>query len=125
VQQGYDLNEPLLAMAVPRAKGPLPAVDTFATVDAENVIIDTVKRAEDSEALIVRLYEAYGQRGNAALTFARKPKKITECDLMEENDTKVSLRGSTVRFQIAPYEIRTFKSSSENLAPGGRQESGD
>lgn len=109
VQQGYDLNDPLLAVTAPRTKGPLPTADAFATVDAENVIIDTIKRAEDSDALIVRLYEAYGQRGDAALTFARRPKKITECDLMEENDIKVAFKGNTIRLKILPFEIRTFK----------------
>jgi alpha-mannosidase len=109
VQQGYALNCPLLAVAVKGVRGRLPRAHAFATVDAENVIIDTVKRAEDSAALIVRLYEAYGQRGDVMLTFGRKPKHVTECDLMEENDKPVRTKGAAVRFFIRPFEIRTFK----------------
>ena len=111
VQEAFELNAPVLAVAAPSAKGTLPATYAFATVDAENVIIDTVKRCEDSDALIVRLYEAYGQRGDVTLTFGRKPKKVTECDLMEENDTPVKLTGASVAFYVKPFEIRSFKVS--------------
>lgn len=73
------------------------------------MVIDCVKKAEDSDALIFRLYEAYGQRGPVRLTFGHKPRKVTECDLMEEADTPADLKGSTLRFDIKPFEIRTFK----------------
>lgn len=109
VQQACQLNERVLALAVPGGKGPLPATGCFAAIDVENVVIDTVKKCEDSNAVIVRLYEAYGQRGEAAVTFGRKPRKVTECDLMEENDAPVNLEGNTVRLYVKPFEIRTLK----------------
>lgn len=109
VQQAFQLNERVLALSVPARKGPLPARGSFAAVDAENVLIDTVKKAEDSNALIVRLYEAYGQRGNIAVTFGRKPRNVTECDLMEENDVPVELEKNAVRLYVKPFEIRTLK----------------
>jgi alpha-mannosidase len=109
VREGAELNVPVLAVQVPKSKGTEPPVAAFADVDADHVVIDTVKKHEDSGALIVRCYEAHGQRGNVALTFGRTPKAVTECDLMEENDEPVSLRGNTVRFHITPYAIRTFR----------------
>ena len=109
VQQGCQLNEPPLAISVTSTNGALPPAASFACVDAENVVIDTVKRGEDSNALIVRLYEAYGQRGAVTLTFGRKPKKVTECDLMEENDAPVKLKDATLEFSVTPYEIRSFR----------------
>jgi len=109
VQQGYQLNAPVLAVAAPGKKGVLPAAASFAAVDAENVVIDAVKRCEDSGDLIVRMYEAHGQRGDVSLTFGRKPKRVTECDLMEENDVSVKVKGATVRLYVKPYELRTLK----------------
>ena len=109
VQQGYELNCRLMALPVPSSSGRRPSIEAFASVDAENVVIETVKRHEDSDALIVRLYEAYGQRGNVALTFGRPPKRISECDLMEENGQPVSLKKNSIHFYITPYEIRTFR----------------
>lgn len=109
VQEGGELNSPLLAMTVPAKKGVLPCSDAFACVDVDHVIIDTVKRAEDSNDLIVRVYEAYGQRGPVALTFGNKPLQATECDLMEENDVPVKADDATIRFHVTPFEIRSFK----------------
>ena len=109
IQQAHELNDPLLAVAAAGSRGPLPCAGAFASVSAENVLVDTVKQHEDSDALIVRLYEAYGQRGTVKLTFGRKPKAVTECDLMEENDRPVKLKGATVSLHMTPYDIRSLK----------------
>lgn len=109
VQEAFELNVPLLAVVAPSSRGKLPIVGGFADVDAQNVVIDCVKKCEDSNAVIVRVYEAYGQRDDVRLAFGPEAKKVTECDLMEENDTPVKLSKNSIKFFIKPYEIRTFK----------------
>jgi len=109
VQQAFELNKPLVAAVAASSNGALPAVGSFVAVDVENVVIDTVKKHEDSDAVIVRLFEHYGQRGKATLTFGRTPKSVVECDLMEENDTATDFSGDSVTLNIKPYEIRTLK----------------
>ena len=109
MQQGYAFNQPLTALPAKAAPGPLPAVYAFASVDVDHVILDAVKKAEDSEALILRVYEAYGQRGPVSIHLARPPKRVTECDLMEEHDVAATVQGAEIRLQIKPYEIRTLK----------------
>jgi alpha-mannosidase len=109
VQEALELNCPLLAVDVPSTKGKLPAVSAFATVDAENLILDAVKKCEDSKSVIVRLYEAYGQRGRAMIRFGQAPRKVVECDLMEENEVAVKHKGANVELYVKPYEIRTLK----------------
>lgn len=37
--------------------------------DAPNVVLDTMKRAEDSNDIIVRIYEAYGGHAKARLVW--------------------------------------------------------
>ena len=93
------------------SSGPLPAADAFVAVDAEHVVIDWVKKCEDSDDVLIRLYEAYGQRGPAMITFGLRPKKAAECDLMEENDEAVPVNGHSVELYLRPYEIRTLKVS--------------
>lgn len=107
VQQGYELNVPLLVLAAEGAGESSAA--SFASVEAENVLVDAVKKAEDSDALIVRLFETCGQRGDAGVTFARKPKSVAHCDMMEENDRPLKVRGHTVPLYFRPYEIKTLK----------------
>ena len=109
VQQGFEMNNPCIVTAAAPVAGPLPKTWSFAAVSEEHVILDTIKKAEDSNAVILRVYEAYGQRGDVAITLATAPRKIFECDLMEENDAAVPITGNAFTFYIRPYEIRTFK----------------
>lgn len=109
VQQGCELNHPLVARCDVTGSGKLPHTYSFAAVDRENVLLDWVKKAEDSNAVILRAYEAFGQRGPVEITLGRKPRKVTECDLMEENDIAAGVEGNVIRFHAKPFEIRTFK----------------
>lgn len=109
VLEAAELNVPVLAVAVEPGNGNQPPAYSFAAVDAEHVLIDTVKKHEDSGALIVRCYEAYGQRGPVTLTFGKALRNASECDLMEENDEPVKVKGNALSFQIKPFELRTFK----------------
>jgi alpha-mannosidase len=58
VRHAYEFNCPMtLLQGTPSTSGPWFHVDT------PHLILDTVKKAEDSDALILRLYEAYGTSG--------------------------------------------------------------
>ncbi len=109
VRRAYELNAPLVVRRTNEHAGSFAPVGGFAAVDADNVVIDCVKTAEDGDEVIIRLYEAHGARGPVTLTFPTPPETVTECDLMEENDVAVDHAGVDVRFEIAPWEIRTFK----------------
>ena len=109
VQSAYELNCPLIAVPSEPQAGDLPKSASFAGLDKRHVIIDAIKKAEDSDEIIVRLYEAYGQRGDVTLTFGIPPKEVAECNLMEVDDTHLDVNGNAVSFYIKPYEIRTFK----------------
>ncbi|MFC1713243.1 alpha-mannosidase [Candidatus Poribacteria bacterium] len=109
VHRAAELNCPLLTIPSQPQAGDLPKSAFFASVDKKNVIIDTVKKTEDGNDVIVRIYEAHGQRGDVTLTFGGTPKEVSECNLMEEEDQGLDVSGNTVSFYIKPYEIRTFK----------------
>ena len=112
VRRAYELNAPVLTdLPEGSLKGSGPAVSSLLSIDRANVVVDTVKKAEDTDDVIVRVYEAHGARGPVKLTFRDVPKSVVECDLMEENDEAVELSGDTVSFAIKPWEIRTFKVS--------------
>jgi alpha-mannosidase len=72
-----------------------------------------VKKAEDDDALIVRFYETYGQRGPATITFASMIKSAEEVNLMEEVDKDlpgtIDVVDNTVTLDYRPYDIRTLK----------------
>jgi len=116
VEQGYDLNNPLLALP-PESGEPgenLPASPveqtafSFASVE-EGLILETVKKAEQGDGWVVRLYETRGSRkGRSAITFGRRIRKAVECNLMEEDEQPAEYDASSITFSITPYEIKTF-----------------
>jgi alpha-mannosidase len=109
VAQAASLNVPLKAVALGAQQGRLPAMWSLVSSTAANVVIDTVKKAEDDDSLVVRVYEAHGQRGSAMLTFGRQLTAAVECNLMEEDERPVQWQGTTLSFDYLPYQIRTLK----------------
>jgi alpha-mannosidase len=62
IQHAEAFNHPVLATSVkPNASGTLPPMGSMLTIDADNVIVTGVKRAEDDDDLVVRFYEAFGK----------------------------------------------------------------
>jgi alpha-mannosidase len=69
VAEGFKFNVPLLSRVVSTAKAAALSdpISHFRVEGASNVVLDTVKRAEDSDDVILRLYEAYGGHATARL----------------------------------------------------------
>ena len=106
VREAYRLNVPL-ETAVSGGKGLLRA--PVAKVNCDHVALDTLKCAEDGNGVIVRMYEVNGSRGKVNVELGKTPARITECNLMEENENNVDFDGNFFCFRIKPYEIRTFR----------------
>ena len=99
IKPAYELNYPVLTADTAAAK------PSFVRVDADNVVIETVKPCEDAQrAYILRMYEAEGCHCRAALIFRDSNVKLYATDMLEENavpcDTTLSFR---------PFEIKTIK----------------
>ena len=109
VREAYGLNVPLRAIAAEPSKGNLPKEKSFIYVDAENVVLETVKRAEKEDATILRFYECHNQRSQVTVTVDLPFTKVHECDLMEDNIGEVKSSKGQFSFEIKPFEIRTFK----------------
>jgi alpha-mannosidase len=111
VQEAYNLNYPLHARKVAaQAGGALPTRYAFAELDGDEVILETIKKAEADDAYVVRVYEWKQARHNAVgLRFARPIRRAVECNLVEEKERPVEHDAERITFPIAPYEIKTFK----------------
>ncbi len=120
VRRAYEFNVPVQFAPVRHEAveggAALPASLSLVAPDTPNLIIETVKKAEDDDALIVRFFETSGQRGGATLTFARPVRSAVEVNLMEEetDETRaqaLAVDGPAVALTYTPYEIRTLKVS--------------
>lgn len=85
------------------------AADTFAAVDAANVIIDTVKPSEDEErAFVLRLYEAEGTAANTRLVLNLPVERVERTNMLEETEERLEEK-QEISLRFRPFEIKTLK----------------
>ena len=109
VEKSYVLNRPFLVREVEKnAEGSLP--ESFSLVDCKTsgVIVETVKRADKGDGIVLRMYEGYKERKTVKLTLP-SVKKAFLCDLNENELEELDCTDNTVTFQIKPFEIVTVK----------------
>ncbi|MFA6134209.1 MAG: glycoside hydrolase family 38 C-terminal domain-containing protein [Phycisphaerae bacterium] len=106
VREAYELNIPLHAFAANANTAPVASLLTVAPV---NVIVEAVKRSEDGQGFIVRLYEAGHSSCTARIQFGTAVKRVQEVNLLEENPRPLKLRGHTLELPLRPFEIKTLK----------------
>lgn len=78
--------------------------------NCDNVIIDTVKTAEDGSGdIIVRMYEAYNSYTNCELTVNMDFKKAVVTDMLENNICDAQTRNNTVNLKFGGFEVVTLR----------------
>ncbi|MCX7803773.1 MAG: alpha-mannosidase, partial [Planctomycetota bacterium] len=105
VAEAFRFNVP-----VSWARGNGEAVSFFG-VDDPNIVLDTIKLAEDSDSIIVRMYEAHGARGRARLKCAFPFGRAYECNILEEDGRRLKVSDGTVEFEYSPYRITGIRLS--------------
>ncbi len=109
IHQAYCLNQPL--MAAQACGDRLPARFSLVQCDRQNVIVETVKQAEDGEDWILRLYEAFDQRCTATLTLGVPFRQAQLCDLMERplDSGEITVSGQCITLPVKNFEILTLR----------------
>ena len=104
VRQGYELNvKPVVS------KG---AVDRFSavTVDKANVILDTMKPAEDGSGdIVLRLYEAKKAAAKAEVSLQFGAAKAYLCDMLENVIEEVPVTDGKIVLPFRAFEIKTVR----------------
>jgi alpha-mannosidase len=103
VAEGYGFNHPVLW-----AKGSLKSGSLFSVSDP-NLVLDTVKRAEKDDALVLRLYEAHGARGTAEIKVGLPFSHAELANALEEGQGSVESADGVVRVPYRPFQIITLK----------------
>ena len=106
VRQGYELNvKPVVAGG---------AVPTFSalTIDKENVILDTMKPAEDGSGdIILRLYESKKAAVLATVTLSDllQGEKVYLCDMLENCKEEISVENGEISLNFRAFEVKTVR----------------
>ena len=80
---------------------------SFASVDDPNLVLDTIKRAEDSDAILLRLYEAHGARGTARVRLALPFASARRANALEDEGDELQIEGDEIVVPYRPHEIVT------------------
>jgi alpha-mannosidase len=109
-RRGQEFNWPLLAAPEPGHGGVYGHSWSFATVAAENVYVTALKRAEDSDAWVLRLVEWHGRPATTTLAFGRRIARVRIANLLEDPAAAlpVARDGRTVTLTLRPWEILTL-----------------
>ncbi|HEY2789533.1 MAG TPA: glycoside hydrolase family 38 C-terminal domain-containing protein, partial [Gaiellales bacterium] len=86
--------------------GNLPPGSWFA-VDDPNLVLDTVKRAEDHGAFVLRLYEAHGARGRARVRVGLPFARAVRANLLEDEEAALAVAGDEIEVDYRPHQILT------------------
>ena len=79
-------------------------------VDAPNVIIDTVKLAEDGSGdVIVRLYESKHAACDAQLDIHLPVASVAACDMLENPSEQLPLQDGRVQLSFRGFEVKTLR----------------
>jgi alpha-mannosidase len=78
---------------------------SFLAVDDPGLVLDAVKLAEDSDALVVRLYEAHGGRGTARIAVGLPFAGARRCTLLEDPGEELAVEDGAIVVPYRPFEI--------------------
>ena len=96
VRRAWELNSPAVSVTETYHKGKLPQTFGGVEIDNENVILSTLKQAEDGDGMIVRLYECNGKGGATCV--------------------KLPWLNAEIKTSFGPCEIKTFKIQADGRA---------
>lgn len=90
---------------------------TFSLIQADHphIMVEAVKKAEDSDHLLFRLYETSGTHAQTKVTFASAYAEILETDLMEQpirpdqGGIETVRHSDSAQLTFSPFEIKTLR----------------
>ena len=108
-QSATELNMPLHGKEITESNNRKASFGLL-SVNSSHIVIDTIKRAEDENAYIVRLYEYKNHKDQSVkLTFSIPVTKVIETNLIEREIGEVEVQNDQICFDITGYEIKTYK----------------
>lgn len=112
-QSGYAMaveeNHPL-HIAIKNARGgKAPATRSFLEVSDPYVSVSAMKKADNDDAVILRLVEMEGADKDITVRLPFEAKSVIRCNLIEDELESLPCSGSELQFHIGHNSIETFK----------------
>ncbi|HEX9656404.1 MAG TPA: glycoside hydrolase family 38 C-terminal domain-containing protein [Bacteroidota bacterium] len=108
-RKALEFNRPLIAVVTTEHKGTLPPSGSFVAIIPSNVILTSIKKAEEGSAWVVQYYEAEGISTEATLTLPSEVKKAVTSNFLEEEGEPVPFQGREVKLRTRANSVVTVK----------------
>lgn len=108
---GVAANAPVMVAFNPRPSGPptLPEEKSFFSVAADNIVLSTMKKCEDDDAVVLRFYEDAGMNGTAKVRFATPLQSVQNTNIIEEEGRPMPLKIDEISLKLPHHSIETYK----------------
>ena len=111
VRRAAEYNNPLLCILTDTHKGSLAGSRSFVSLSPSNLMLTTIKKAEDSDAWILQWYETEGTDTEARLVLPKTVRRVVLSNFLEEDGRMVESSGTEVRITTKKNSITTVKVS--------------
>ncbi len=91
------------------AKGDLPSEFSFLELKPNNLILSALKKAEESDEVILRFFETVGEPTTAELKVFKPIKQAWITDLLEREEKELEAGTEALTLEVKPFEIVTLK----------------
>lgn len=108
---GRGANEPMQAVWAdePYATASLPETMSFFHAEGAHVLVSAVKKAEDSDDVIVRMADMEGKDKQVTFSCFRPIQQASHTSLVEQEDGSIPVVSNTLKFSLGHHAIETFK----------------
>ncbi len=108
---GIAAGSPLiavLAVATPSGRD-LPESKSFLPYTASNLVLSTMKKAEDGDTVILRVYDIEGKNTEAAVELFASVKRAERTNLIEEEGVELKPRKGRLILPVGHHAVETLK----------------
>ena len=103
VEESYQLNLPAYAV-----RGGQPGTAfSYTAVEPRNVVLETVKQAENGDGVVLRMYECENARTKTVVRLPEGAQRAYLTNLLEEIQEELPIVDGKVTFMTKPFEIQT------------------
>ncbi|MBT3756297.1 MAG: alpha-mannosidase, partial [Candidatus Cloacimonetes bacterium] len=107
LQLAHNLNSPLMHFSV--SELPENRQRSFYNILGKNVKLEVIKKAEDRNGIIVRMYETAGTNTEITFQTAVNWYKFIETDMLENTLDQICENANEIKLEFKSFEIRTFR----------------
>ena len=109
VRRGYEYNAPLLAVIAGSHPGKLSTARSFVRLMPSNLVLTSIKKAEDGDAWIIQWYDAAGLDSRGVLELPSKPKSAVVSSFLEDEGAPITIKENSVVVETKAHSVRTVR----------------